>query len=390
MDLADNKKAQAPAPSNGRLAEDVADSRLPSFDLIPATVGDEYPASGTASIGSEIVEFTRSSDTITLISRAVGGSTASSHSEDDTFQLAYTATDSTIPTVAADLLENYAGIDPAFIPTSDWDAEADKWIAGFNMTTIITKPTGVSNLLAELAQFGVVFWWDDENQEIGMRANRPLDLGETAPSLSDSTTIIENSGAIEDLYDQRLSRVLFYHGVLDYTGSVSDGNNFARVSVAIDGEAESAVEYNQTQAYEVFTRWLGNAGNDSVSNPVSARLLNRYRNTPQQITFDYDVKDITDVVVAAPVTMQSRLLQDETGNSLATQMQVTSVEEKVPGHRLQAKAQTYQFTGRYGFITENSRPVYASSSDAQKEAGTYIVDETTLEFGDGTGPYLMF
>jgi len=390
LDLASDKKAQAPAPSQGRLAVNVASSGLPSFDLVPADAGDEYPASGTAVIGSEIVTFTRSSDTITLTARAQGGSTASSHSADDTFQLCYVANDATIASVAIDLITNYAGIDASYIDTSAWTSEGERWLATVSLNTIITKPTGVTTLLAELSQFGVIWWWDDENQEIRMRANRPLDVGETAANLSDSVTFIEDKSDTADLYDQRLSRVFFFHGVIDYTQSTTSGDNYLRVSVAIDSEAESKLEYDQTQSYEIFSRWLGEAGNYSIASPAVKRLLNRYRDTPRQFLFEFDVKDEASVAVASPVTIQSRLIQDETGNNLATQMQITSLEEIVGGHRLKAKAQDYQFAERYGFITENSRSDYDASTDAQKNTGTYFVDENTLEFSDGTGPYVFF
>ena len=171
----------------------MAESGLPSFDLVPATVGNEYPASGTAAIGSEIVTFTRSGDTVTLTARAQGGSTASSHSADDTFQLCYVANAQSIASVAADLMTNYAKIDADYIDVAAWTSEALRWLGTYAVTTIITKPTGVTKLLAELSQFGVVWWWDDDAQEIRMRANRPLDVGETAPALSDSVTFVSRT-----------------------------------------------------------------------------------------------------------------------------------------------------------------------------------------------------
>ena len=390
LDLADDKKATAPKASEGRVANNLDDNTLEVFDLLPAGVGSEYPASGTAIIGSEIVTFTRSNDTITLTGRAQGGSAPSTHSADDSFQLCYAVDGARINEVAADLLTNYADVDASYIDTTAWANEADRWLNTYRVTAIITKPTGVAQLLAELSDFGVMWWWDDEAAEIRMRANRPLDIGETAPDLTDNATFIEDKTGTKDLYDERISRVLFYHGVIDYSNPVTKGDNFRRVSVAIDGSAESANEYDQVATREVYTRWLGNEGSNTVASPVTRRILNRYRDTPRQVVFEYDVKDEASVQVAQPVTVQSRLLQDDTGNSLAVQMQVTSVEEVITGHRLKAKAQSYQFNGRYGFFTENSRPDYDASTNEEKAKGTYFVDETTEEFSDGTGPYLFF
>lgn len=389
LDLADNKKALAPETSTGKIADDVAESDLAVFDLEPAGVGADYPASGRASIGSEVVTFTRSVDTITLTARALDGTTDAAHNSGDLFQEAFRVEGVAIADAVYDLLVNYAGIDASFITLADWQLEGERWLAGFDLTATITKPTGVTSLIGEISQLGVMFWWDDINQKILMRANRPLEVGETAPSLSDSSTFIEKTIQNEDLHEERLSRVLLWHGQLDASKSATDGNNFRRVSVAIDSEAESADEYNQVQTKETFNRWLGD-GSDSIADAVAGRLRNRYRDTPQQITFTYDVKDDANVTLGSPVEITSRVLTDDTGNALATQMQITSVEETIPGNRLRATAQSYQFAQRYGFITENSRSDYAASTDDEKTKGTYIVDEGTLVFGDGTGPYLMF
>lgn len=389
LDLADNKNALAPSPSDGKIDSDIDDSSLAVFDLTPAGVGSDYESSGRASIGSEVVTFTRSVDTITLTARGVDGTDAASHSIGDLFQEAFRAEDRTVAQVARDLLRDFANISSSFIPFSTWQDESERWLAGFDLTATIMKPTGVNQLISELSQLGVIFWWDDEAQLIQMRANRPLDVGETAPLLTDNVSFIEKTVGVEDLHKERLTRVIFWHGQIDASKSATDGTNFRRASGSIDSSAEGADEYDQTQVYEIFSRWLGD-GNDSVANPVASRILNRYRDTPRQITFSYDVKDEASVVLGSPVEVTSRVIQDDTGNSLPTQMQVTSVEEAVPGHTLRATAQSYQFAGRYGFITENSRSNYAASTDAEKEKGTYIIDEGTLLFGDGTGPYLMF
>lgn len=75
LDLADNKKALCPAPSQGKLETDIG-TGLESFDLVPSGIGADYDSSGRASIGSEIVSFTRSGDTITLTGRGLDGTEA--------------------------------------------------------------------------------------------------------------------------------------------------------------------------------------------------------------------------------------------------------------------------------------------------------------------------
>lgn len=388
LDLANDKKAQAPKPSTGKLGSDIADSGLPSFDLEPVGVGSEYDASGKASIGSEIVSFTRSGDTITLTDRATDGTDAASHSIDDLFQQCYVVTDQNVDAIAYDLLTNYANVPASFIDYADWQAEIGRWMAGYNLNVVIPKPTGVSKLIGELGDLGVFVWWDDTNQEIKMRANRPLDLGETAFSVTDDAVILEKSIKFEYLDKERISRVMFWTGTLDATGSTSDAANFRSASVAIDAVAEGDLGYGNIRLRDVFNRWLANA-DFGITDVLATRLLNRYRNTPKQVTFDYDAKDAASFDVADPITVTTRTIQDETGNSLPTQMQVTSIQEVIPNHVLRAKAQSYVFDKRYGFIADNARPDYTGSTDEEREKGTYMVGGSGF-FPDGTGPYLMF
>lgn len=388
LDLANDKKAQAPKPSTGKLKIDIAASGLPSFDLTPSGVGSEYDASGKASIGSEIVSFTRSGDTITLTERGTDGTDAAAHSVDDLFQQCYVVTDQNVDAIAYDLLLNYANVPASFITYADWQSEIGRWMAGYKLNVVIPKPTGVSKLIGELGDLGVFVWWDDTNQKIKMRANRPLDIGETAFAVTDDAVIIEKSAKFEYLDKERISRVMFWTGMLDATGPIDSASNFRSASVAVDGIAEGELGYDGIRLRDVFNRWLANA-DFGVTDVLATRLLNRYRETPKRVTFDYDAKDAASFDVADPITVTTRSLQDETGNALPTQMQVTSVQEIIPNHVLRAKAQSYVFDKRYGFITDNARPDYSASTDAERDKGTYMVGASGL-FPDGTGPYLMF
>ena len=390
LSLAEDKTALCPRPSSGTLSEVVGAEVGAQITLSPPDIGDTYSASGRGVIGSEVVDFTRVDDVVTLTGRGLDGTTADEHDEGDLLQEVFHVSGVPLYQVARDILVNFGNIPAASIPFSDWSSEGMRWLAGFDLTATITKPTGVVELIGELCEFGVFFWWDSDNGLVQMRANRPVDFDETMGAVSDSTAHIENTIAVNNLDDERLSRVLFWHGQLDPTESVNDGNNFARVAVPVDLVAEGPNEYNLPQNKQIFSRWLGRFGNTSVASSVSQRLLNRYRDTPEEFTFSYDVKDVSSVVLGAPVQVTTRLLQDDTGASRPQIMQVTSVEEVIPNHMLKATCQTYQFDGRYGFITEDGRPDYDASTDEQRRIGAYIVDGTTLQFSDGSGPYLMF
>lgn len=389
LKLADEDLSQCPKPSNGRLGADIGETGG-VFTLVPAGIGAEYGTSGRASIGSEIVSFARSVDTITLTGRGLDGTEASSHSIDDTFQEAFFVEDAKVYSVAATLLSQYADVDFTFIPYADWVNELDTWLGSVLLTRTIPKPVGVATLLGEIAQLGIIFWWDKVAQEIKLKANRPVGLDETITPITDESNILEKTITSEDLHDQRVSQVWFYHGVLDYSGSTTNSENYRNLYVAADLQAESENEYDQTRIKEIYQPWLGNEGVRSTASAVAQRLKNRYRDTPQRITFHADIKDRDALAVAELIEAKTRVVQDVTGASAPKQMQVTKTKEIDPGHIVEVTAETYQFRGRFGFITENGRPDYSASTVAQKAKGTYIVDEATLEFGDGTGPYVIF
>jgi hypothetical protein len=121
---------------------------------------------------------------------------------------------------------------------------------------------------------------------------------------------------------------------------------------------------------------------------MANRLKNRYTTTPLLMSGMLDVKDKAALALGGIVEVTTRYIQDATGASLPTQMQVSYLEEK--DDRLMFKAESSYFTGRYGLVTNTGRANYAASTKAQKAKGTYIVSAATLTFGDGSGPYLLY
>jgi len=390
LKLADSDLSQCPAPSSGRLLEGISVGFTGDVDFSAAGAGADYAASGKIAIGSEIMTFTRSGDTLTIVDRAQDGTSAASHSAGDTVQECYTVTRAAVYDVVEDLLQNYAGVDAAYLPTAEWKTEIDTWLSSLRLTRTISKPTALVTLLGQIADFGIVFWWDEIGQKIRIKANRPAGHDESFTALTDASNILEKSAKVENLDGQRLSRVWVWHGYISASSSMTDGDNYKRLPLQVDASAEGENEYDQTRELQIFLPWLGPNGDDAIASTVGFRMLDRYRDTPRRVTFYVDVKDRDDTEVAALVAVQSDTLQDAFGASAPVEMQVTEVTETVPGHILQIVSESYQFSGRYGFITENARGIYDDATDTQKVKGTYIVDEATLLFPDGTGPYLIF
>lgn len=378
--LADDDKAVAPVADNGELLSDIS-SVATTLTLTPESIGAEYPTSGRAIIGSELVDYTRSGDVVTLTSRGVRNTEVSAHSESDSFQTVFTRTNARVDRVVRDLLRDYAGISSSYIPFSDWTDEVDRWASSLLLTVDITKPTGVNKLVGELAVLGISIWWDSEAQEIGFKVNRPPDE-DTIYEISDNRNIITID--IDDMDDDRLTQVGYYTDIIDATGSESDANNYARLRQIVDLDAQSDNEFGDTRIRQIYSRWLGD-GNDSLIRILGKRLLNRFRWSPARYTFkiraDQDIK-LTDII-----RVNSRISQDETGLNLDKLMQAIMIKRDQPKHTMTVTAQTYQFDQRYGFIAENTRGDYTSSTAAQQSRGVYFADDTTLEMSNGDPAY---
>lgn len=380
LDLAGNTKAVAPKASRGFLGADI-DASATSVTMLPAGVGAEYASSGWAVIGSEIVSFDRTGDVMT-IGRGRRGTVAASHTVNDTVQETFSVRRSRIDDVIYDLLVNYAAIPASYIPVAEWEAEVDRWGGQLELTADICKPEGVSTLIGEMAVLGISIWWDEIAQKIRLRINRPPDV-ETVKALDDNRNII--SANQEDRDDDRLTRVSFWSVQIDPTKGLNK-DNFLRQRLLIDVDAETANNYNGQRVKEIFNRWL-NHGADNLVRILSRRLLNRFNRQPVLYEIKLDVKD--DCKLVDVLRLSSRVAQDDTGAISSQLMQVIKREDDRAGHSLKITAQRFQFDGRYGYVTENTRPVYSASSASQKARGAYFVDEGTLLFGDGTGPYVF-
>ena len=383
FDLAEREKAQVPPASQGQLLADIDDVAT-SFELEPVGIGSDYPAAGRVVVGREVMTYTRSGDVMTLAARAVDGTELTSHTAGDTAQICQRYEDQTAAEIITDLLTQ-ADVDPAFLPTTEWDDEVERWMAGISFTRTITKPTAVTKLIGEICQHGLYVWWDKFESEVKLRVARPLDIGESFGTITDDASILKGAIDVKTATEMRIDTVLFYHGQIDPTESDNDGQNYSRVIVASPRDGSN---YDVSAIKSIFSPWFGQAGNEAATRAISRRLSNRYIDPPKIITATVDVKDLDTVDIGELIQVTSFVLTDAAGFEVPESMQVSSSERSPT--QVEFKSETYEFTQRYGFITENSRADYDASTPVEISLGTYIIDDADTLFPDGTTPYLMF
>jgi hypothetical protein len=320
LKLASNDRAKAPRKSKGLLSADVLAADT-SITLTPTGVGNsEYPASGWAKIGDEIVSFTRVNDVFTVV-RSQYNTLADDHSINDVFQLCLYYND-TIADIDNDLLVNYSGVNASVIPKTVWDDEAELYIPGL-YSALITDPTGVSTLLKELSESAPHYlFWDERTNLINFVAIKPPP--DTALTLTAEDNLLQGSTAVSDQPDMRISTVLVNFGQYDPTKELDESSNYRQAHVRFNTAA--AARYNGIEKYKVInSRWISNDNRASAVR-LAARYGRRFEDTPRKIKFKLDAKD-SDVWTGAPLFINSDLIVNATGDRFNMPVQVISVGE---------------------------------------------------------------
>lgn len=386
LKLTDGRRAVLPVPNSGRLVAAIS-AVGGTATLTPTGVGNsEYPASGTVVIDSEAMTFTRAGDVLTLTARGTDGTTAAAHAINAAVQLAKRYTSQRVDAILQDLLNVGAGINITYLPVGNWDREADVWLSTHIFSLLITEPTGVDELVSSLMlESSVYCWWNEVDQRVEFKAVRPW-YKTTDPAivaLDDSSHVVADSLAVEELPNERITRVFVRFARADPTEPMDQKFNEQQGVLTIDADAESSDEFDDVRMLEINCRWL-DSSNRAQAVQLAARMLARYGQTPRRLRFRLDAKDI-DLETGEIFTIAHHRLQDETGAALAPQMQVIEMGETAGG-LWDYLAVDHRFTNRYGFIGPNTLANYSSSAEADKDRYAWIA-QNTGDFADGSTAY---
>lgn len=387
LKLADDERAQAPAISPGELTADL-DALTVAFAVSPAEEED-YPASGTLRIGREVMTYaSRTADTgrVTFagIVRGTDGTTAASHDAGERAQLCLRYTAAPVQDVVRELLVDYGNVPAAFIDDDAWAEEGERWLQGFELTTLLTEPAGVDALVGEIqSQVPVYVWWDERARQVRLRADR-RDEG-TPPTLDERDHIVAGSAAPRDDPAQRITQVWVFWRQRDPTSSATEDSNYARIRVRADLDAESAAQYGESRIRKVYARWLDNEAQATL---LAARLLVRYGPTPRFLSLTLDAKD-RELWTADFAYAVTRLITDDTGEPLTDLYQVIQAEETMPGHAVAYELQRSVFdaAARAAVYMAAEAPNYLDATDEQRASGCWFAGEDG-KMSDGSAGYV--
>jgi hypothetical protein len=302
LKLADDERAKAPRPAQGRLLAGITNV-AGTATLTPAGVGDlAYSAAGKLRINGEVMSFTRSGDTLTLAARGQYNTVAAAHAADDAVQECLEIVSQNAHAIINTLLTDYAGVPEQYIPLADWQHEDVTYNARL-YSALIAEPTGVGKLVGEICeQAPAAVAWDDVNAEILYRAIRPASA---VRALNDAGHFVGGSIAVTQRLDLRVSQCIVYFGQRDPTEPVDKRSNYAAAMLVV-GSGESVNKYGQPRVKEIFGRWLPSTAR-TFAQDLANLIITRYDDAPAEIAFSLLPKD--ELNIADLFTATSHALQ---------------------------------------------------------------------------------
>lgn len=318
-----NEKVKAPFASKGKLLSDISDSDT-SWPLDPIGVGAEYPASGLVRLGSELCTFTRVGDVLTVV-RARHTTKASSANAGTVVQLCLEYSAQAPMAILEDLLVNYAGIPTAYLDLAQWAQEQTDYMPRL-YSAIITEPTGILDLISEMAtQMYFYTVWDERSSKLKVRAIRPA-IDDTVHELDDFANLLVDSIQLRDLPEQLITQAWVYYGIINPAASATDPKNYAAREILLTDEG-SADKHGADKIKQIFCRWIDEGG---AAIDLGEKMIARYGAAPRQATFSLAAKN-SDIWLGDFVRLNHRLSVDMTGAPLPMNMQVMSAQQSRAG-----------------------------------------------------------
>lgn len=356
----EERKAQAPTLSPGKLYVGIS-AAATTFEAANAVLAD-YDAAGTLRIGSEVMTYasrttTTNGVTFAGVVRGTDGTTAATHSANDAVQLCLRFADVTPDTAINTLLTTYGGIPAAWLDTANWAVEVQQYIPAYRLNTLITKPTGVSQLVSEVQENCLVYvWWDERLALVRLKAVRGVDIA--PPTISAELNILSGSFSLSEKPRERASQVWIHYGQENAADSATEPKNFRYSTIVANLESETDELYGEASVRKVYARWLTSA---ALASSTASKISTRYVDVPSECSFRMDAKDRT-TWVGDTVTISHHLDVDAFGERRLRNWTIVSAEEVVPGEIVEYLAEDTTLYGKISFVMATGSASYPGAA----------------------------
>jgi len=372
------RKAQAPIASSGVLYANITADQT-SFEVTRGLIS-EYPASGTLRIDNEVMTYTSvavSTNGIMFngVVRGTDRTVAATHNFDATVQNCLRITDMSIDAVLQLFLNTYGGIPLSYLDLAGWAAEVSTYLSFWRLTSLITVPTAVTELVSDIQEQTLVnCWWDERLTLVKLKAVRGVDA--EPPLISAENNIIAGSFTLTEKPAERVSQVWVCYSQRDRTRGKTEAANYASTFI-IANPVEEAL-YGEPSIRKIYANFLES---EALAGTVASKIVTRYIHTPSEVQFRLDAKDrIYGVGDTVKISHPNDV--DSFGNRRIRQWLIISAEEVEPGETIQYIAEDTTLYGQIFYIMPAGSADYPGPT-AKPFKNLYIGNAAGL-LSDGT------
>lgn len=377
--LTDPKRSLFPRATDMRLGGAIDNSQTAGIILEAPFEVDVSDAFGNTvesyvRIGSEIVSYTGYTGAdgvweLTGVTRAVLGTAAASHSDNDAAQRVgrFAAMDAW--DIAKYLIADATDIGLDKIPEAEWDTEAGLFLTGYTFDRTIIKPTGVNRLLGELMRDGTFYlWWNERLAKIPLKAIRPQTEVATLVAEDD---FIKGTGEITREPDERMTRPIVYWGIIDPTKSETDPSNYRYQRGIINAGVEGPDAGASIITKQIFSQWISS---DAQALELVNRLNARYEYSPRYLKFSAPFSRQYEMADVIRISMRQDL--DTEGRRDPKRWQVISRKESPQGVAFSYVVQEFLYqASRYAAWMADDAPAFADATEDDLLTGAWWSDD---------------
>lgn len=382
LTLLDEDQAQTPTTPNAKLASTLAIGATGTINIGDNT--DFSASGGIAQINDEFVAYSGVSGgtSIVITARAQYGTEAEEHDADDAVSPCYSYSAQNVVDVIYDLIDQFSPIDVStYINLTEWEAERDNYLVGDSVTGIVPAGTPIKDKIEKLCQQAMAsVWWDDEDQEIKIKAVGPT----VSPSaqLNKDRHILDVGERVQRDPTKAINTIVVYYGRKNHAIDETEPSNYSNVYVTPDAEALAG--HGKPKIKTIFASDIPSAGTSTV-NKLSLRLLSQYAQGETTYTFQLDVKD-SGLKTGSLAEVTTNVIQGADGIALVNSFLITE-RDKIKPTVYQYRAHKTGFTigSAYRIIAPDdlAGTDYSTATTEQRETYLFICDDVTDEFSNG-------
>lgn len=364
------------------------DAAMTSITLT-TVVGLDSPA-GYIRLKDEIIFYTAVDTLTNVISGCMRGffsTIASAHKANDKVQKVRYYPPANPFNILKEMLLTDAALSSTHVDSTVFDYWRD-WPGGeVNFSAIVSEPVKLDKIYFEVVDLLDCKSWIGEDLKITIRRNIPNEPDRPYFLITDETNIIHDSARVDLNEKSRLTRILLYWDKTTL-GKIDEVKEYSRLDIAIDADAESAMEYGEAIEKKIFCRWLRSGYMQEepmttfIKNTITRQLF-RQRNAQPIITIDVELKD-SDIKTGSYCRVTTDEVMNANGAALDSEI-FQVVRRDFKGSKINIRILKLPIE-KWAFISPNDTPAYDIASDVQREYG-FITDNNGL-INDRSGYYI--